>query len=83
MARITRTQVSDARGASRLLVVGGDGTCGVAVVVGPEVMLRAMTVYYRPIANEVEGYYSAVACFMANQAYRTKSRVVWNSKWEI
>ena len=34
-------------------------------------------------ANEEQGYYSAVACFMANQAYRTKSRVMWDKKWDL
>jgi len=29
------------------------------------------------------GYYSAVACFTANQAYRTKSRVMWDKKWDL
>ncbi len=37
----------------------------------------------RTIANEEEGYYSAVACFMANQAFRTRSRVVWDSRWDL
>jgi predicted dehydrogenase len=37
----------------------------------------------KPVANEEEGYYSAVACFMANQAYRTRSRVVWNNDWNL
>jgi predicted dehydrogenase len=37
----------------------------------------------RPVANEEEGYYSAVACFMANRAYRTRSRVVWDKDWNL
>ncbi len=37
----------------------------------------------RTAANEDEGYYSAVACFMANQAFRTKSRVVWDKQWDL
>ena len=37
----------------------------------------------RPVANEEEGYYSAMACFMANQAFRTRSRVVWDRKWDL
>lgn len=36
-----------------------------------------------PVANEEEGYYSSVACAMAATAYRTKSRVVWNPKWDL
>jgi predicted dehydrogenase len=37
----------------------------------------------RTVANEDEGYYSAIACFMANQAYRTKSRVIWDAEWDL
>ena len=37
----------------------------------------------KPVASEEEGYYSSIACFMANQAYRTKSRVMWDKKWEL
>jgi predicted dehydrogenase len=37
----------------------------------------------RTVANEDEGYYSAVACYMANRAFQTKSRVVWNKEWEL
>jgi predicted dehydrogenase len=37
----------------------------------------------KPVANEEEGYYSSVACFMANLAYNRKTRVVWNPKWDL
>ncbi len=37
----------------------------------------------KPVANEEEGYYSSVACFMANKAYNTKSRVVWDPQWAL
>jgi len=37
----------------------------------------------KPVANEEEGYYTAVACFMAARAFRTKSRVVWNKSWDL
>jgi predicted dehydrogenase len=37
----------------------------------------------KPVSNEETGYYSAIACFMANQAYRTRSRVVWDPKWGL
>jgi predicted dehydrogenase len=37
----------------------------------------------RPIADEEAGYYSSMACFMANQAYRTRSRVAWDDKWNL
>jgi hypothetical protein len=35
------------------------------------------------VANEVEAYYSTVACFMAREAYRTQSRVVWDPAWDL
>jgi len=35
------------------------------------------------VANEEEGYYSAMACFMANQAFRTRSRVTWDPEWDL
>jgi predicted dehydrogenase len=37
----------------------------------------------KPVANEEEGYYSSVACFMANKAYNTRSPVVWDRNWEL
>ncbi len=37
----------------------------------------------RTAANEVEGHYSAAACYMANQALRTRSRVVWDKAWNV
>jgi hypothetical protein len=37
----------------------------------------------KPVADAVDGYYSSIACFMANQAWRTKSRVVWDAKWNL
>jgi len=37
----------------------------------------------RTVANEVEAYYSTMACFMANQSYRTQSKVVWDSVWDL
>lgn len=37
----------------------------------------------RTVATEVDGYYSAVACYMANQSYYTKQRVEWNHKWDL
>lgn len=37
----------------------------------------------KPVANEEEGYWSSMACFLGNQAYRTKSRVVWNPEWDL
>ena len=37
----------------------------------------------KPVANEEEGYYTSVACFMANRAFQTKSRIVWDKKWDL
>ena len=37
----------------------------------------------RTVANEEEGYYTSVACFMANRAFQTKSRVVWDKTWDV
>jgi hypothetical protein len=37
----------------------------------------------KPVANEEEGDYSAVACFMANRAFQTKVRVVWDPAWDL
>ena len=37
----------------------------------------------RTAANEVEGHYSAAACYMANQALRTRTRVVWDKAWSV
>jgi predicted dehydrogenase len=37
----------------------------------------------RTVANEDEGYYSSVACFMANKAFNTKTRVMWDSHWDL
>jgi predicted dehydrogenase len=37
----------------------------------------------KPVANEVEGYYSTVACYMANQAYQKQARVVWDPAWDL
>ncbi len=37
----------------------------------------------KPVANEEEGYYSSVACYMANQAYQKKTRIVWDPGWNI
>jgi predicted dehydrogenase len=37
----------------------------------------------KTVANEDEGYYSAVACFMANQAFQKKTRIVWDQAWDL
>lgn len=45
--------------------------------------LRCIRSREKTVANEEAGYYSSMACFMGNQAYRTKSRVVWDDKWNL
>jgi predicted dehydrogenase len=37
----------------------------------------------KPVANEEEGHYSATACYMALEAYRTQSRITWKPEWGI
>jgi predicted dehydrogenase len=37
----------------------------------------------QPVASAEEAYYSTMACFMAAQAFRTQSRVVWDRKWDL
>lgn len=37
----------------------------------------------RPIVNEEEGYYSSMACFIANQAFATGTRVTWEKAWDL
>lgn len=45
--------------------------------------LGCMRTRKTPAANEVEGYYSAAACFMGLRAFATKSRVAWNEDWNL
>ncbi len=45
--------------------------------------LECMRTRRKPVADAVDGYYSSIACFMANQAWRTKSRVVWDPQWNL
>jgi predicted dehydrogenase len=37
----------------------------------------------KTIANVEEGYYSSMACYMANRAFNTKTRVVWDPAWDL
>jgi len=37
----------------------------------------------QPVAGAEEAYYSTMACFMAAQAFRTQSRVVWDRRWDL
>jgi predicted dehydrogenase len=45
--------------------------------------LECIRTRQKTVANEEEGYYSTMACFMGAQAYRTRSRVTWDSKWDL
>ncbi|MFB3829658.1 MAG: Gfo/Idh/MocA family protein [Bryobacteraceae bacterium] len=45
--------------------------------------LECIRTRQKTIANEEEAYYSTMACFMGNQAFRTQSRVVWDKRWDI
>ena len=67
---------------SRIMASKGAGTQA-----SPEGILRnwleCIRTRQRPIANEVEAYYSTVACHMANVAYQTQSRVVWDPAWDL
>lgn len=37
----------------------------------------------KPAANEEVAYWSTLACFMANEALKTRSRVAWNPEWDL
>lgn len=37
----------------------------------------------RPAASAEDGYYSSIACFMANQALQTRTRVAWDKNWDL
>jgi len=45
--------------------------------------LECIRTRQQTIANVEEAYYSTMACFMGNQAFRTQSRVVWDPAWNI
>jgi hypothetical protein len=45
--------------------------------------LECLRTRRKTICNEEETYYSTLACFMANRAFQTRSRVVWDAKWEL
>ncbi len=45
--------------------------------------LECMRSRRKTVANEEEGYYSAVACFMANQAFLKKTRILWDRAWDL
>ncbi len=37
----------------------------------------------KPVSSEVDGYYSAVACFMGALAYRMHTRITWDPAWDL
>lgn len=37
----------------------------------------------KPNCDEVEGHYSAMACHMANIAYKENRRVTWQKEWDV
>ncbi|MEK7406903.1 MAG: Gfo/Idh/MocA family oxidoreductase [Acidobacteriota bacterium] len=45
--------------------------------------LECIRTRQKPIANEEEAYWSTMACFMCNHAFRTASRVTWDNKWNL
>ena len=45
--------------------------------------LECMRDRRKPVADEEEGYYSSIACYMANQAFQKKARVAWDAAWDI
>jgi len=45
--------------------------------------LECIRTRQKPVANEEAGYYSAMACFMANQAFQKKARIEWNPAWDL
>lgn len=51
----------------------------------PETILRewlqSIKTRQKTTANELEGYYSSLACYMALEAYRTQERVRWRKGW--
>lgn len=45
--------------------------------------LECLRTRARPVASEIEGYYSSVACYMGLEAYRQKKRIEWDRRWDI
>jgi predicted dehydrogenase len=45
--------------------------------------LECIKTRQKPVANEVEGYYSSMACFMGNTAYMKKQRITWDKAWDL
>ena len=45
--------------------------------------LECIQTRQQPVAHAEAAYYSCVACYMANRAYQSKSRIVWDPAWNI
>ena len=45
--------------------------------------LQCIRTRQKPVANEEVAYWSTMACFLGNQAFRTKSRVTWDNAWNL
>jgi predicted dehydrogenase len=45
--------------------------------------LACMRTRQKPVASEVEGYYSSMACYMGLESYRQKKRIEWERKWDL
>ncbi len=67
---------------SKALAMKAGGTQAV-----PEGVLRnwleCIRTRQKPVANEVEAYYSTVACYMARRAYETQERITWDPAWDL
>jgi predicted dehydrogenase len=37
----------------------------------------------QPNANVIDGHYGAMACHLVNMAYRARTRVKWESRWDV
>lgn len=68
-------------GTAPLPVRGGGGSASALPLLRN--WLECIQTRNKPVANEEQGYYSAVACYMGLEAYRTKSRVAWNDNWNL
>ena len=45
--------------------------------------LECIRTRQKSVSNEEVAYYSTMACFMANQAYKTRSRIEWDPAWDL
>jgi predicted dehydrogenase len=67
---------------SKAMAAKGAGTQASAEVILRN-WLECIKSRQKPVANAEEAYYSTVACFMANRAYQTQSRVLWDPAWDL